>query len=218
MAFTSIASLTQVKNYLRMPNPASPSADDMVLQMFMDAAQKAIEVEIGHIVKKTIRAERHDGGRCELWLRNLPVLYVSNVEEGWGYYNWELDDQEVNTITALSIWAFSLDDPIEGLISRRSAGNVKVPFVQGAKNIRVDYTVGRTEMPANAVLAFCELVAHWYRFTQQRTSNSTGVGFQPSALVSQDFTRATGVTSINMGVPLEILEMLKSDRKRPIIG
>lgn len=218
MAFTSIASLSQVKTYLRMPNPASPSADDATLTMFMNAAQTVIERELGHIVKKTIRAERHSGGGCQIWARELPVLYVINVEEGWGYYDWNLDDQEVNTITALSIWAYSLDNASEGEITRRSAGNVMVPYVWGHNNIRVDYVVGRAEMPANAVLAFCELVAHWYRFTQQRTTNSTGVGFQPSALVNADFTRSTGITSINMGVPTEILEMLKSDRRRPIIG
>lgn len=218
MAITSIASLTEVKTYLRMPNPASPSPDDMILQMFMNAAQVAIEKEIGFIVKKTIRAERHDGGKCELWVRNLPILYVINVEEGWGFYDWDLDDQQVNTITALSIWSYSLDDAAEGLITRRSAGNVLVPFVSGRNNIRVDYAVGRTEMPANAVLAFCEIVAHWFRTTQQRTANSAGVGYQPSALVDTDFTRATGITSINMGVPMELLEMLKPDRRRPIIS
>lgn len=217
MAIAEIASLTQVRQYLRMPNPANPSSDDATLQILMDAAQKAIEREVGHIVKKTIRAERHNGGKCEIWLRELPVLYVENVEEGWGYYNFELDDQQVNSIPALSIWSYSLDNPEEGQVTRRAAGNVAYPFVHGKNNIRVDYVVGRTEMPANAVLAFCELVAHWYRSSQLRAANQVSAGFVPNAL-NQDFTRSTGVTSINLGVPEEIIEPLKSDRRRPIIG
>jgi hypothetical protein len=184
----------------------------------MSAAQKVVERELGHIVKKTIRAERHSGGGCEIWTRELPILYVVNIEEGWGYYDWELDDQQVNTITALSMWAYSLDIPEEGLITRRSAGNVLVPFVRGRNNIRVDYVVGRTEMPANAVLAFCELVAHWYRTSQLRSSNQASTAFNASQVIDQDFTRATGITSINMGVPMAILELLKPDRRRPIVA
>jgi len=201
-----------------MPNPANPSADDATLQMFTAAAQKVVERELGHIVKKTIRGERHHGHGHELWLRELPVLFVQNVEEGWGYFDQELDDQQVNSIPALSIWAYSLDNAKEGQVTRRGPGNVLVPWVRGHNNIRVDYVVGRTEMPDNAVLAFCELVAHWYRTTQLRTANEAGVGFQPNAVVNNDFTRSTGITSINMGVPSAILELLKPDRRRPIIG
>jgi hypothetical protein len=36
--------------------------------------------------------------------------------------------------------------------------------------------------------------------------------------INQDFTRATGDSSINLGVPESIIEMLKPDRRRPIIG
>jgi hypothetical protein len=201
-----------------MPNPSAPSGDDATLQILMNAAQATIERQIGRIVSKRVRAERHDGGKCELWLRELPVLYIENVQEGWGYYDWNLDDQEANSIPALSMWAFSLDNPQEGQLTRRAQGNVAVPFVTGKNNIRVDYVAGRTEMPGNAVLAFLELCAHWYRSSQQRTSNSVGVGFQPNAVINQDFTRSTGVTSINFGVPTEIIALLDDDRRRPIVA
>lgn len=183
----------------------------------MAAAQKVIEKELGHIVSKKIHAERHDGGKCEVWLRELPVLYVENVEEGWGYYDQELDDQQVNSIPALSIWAYSLDMPVEGLLTRRSAGNVMIPFVRGRNNVRVDYVAGRIEMPDNAVLAFCELVAHWYRTSQQRASNQPSTAFNVNQ-VNADFTRSTGTSSINLGVPTEIIALLSRDRRRPVIG
>lgn len=215
---TEIASLATIKTYLRMPNPTGSSGDDATIQMLMNAAQTVVEREVGAIVAKTIAAERHNGGKCELWLRHLPVLYIQNVEEGWGYYNWELDDQEVNQQPALSIWAYSLDIPEEGLVTRRGPGNVLYPFVHGRDNIRVDYVVGRNEMPANAVLVFCELVAHWYQESQLRSANQGTTGFSPSAVINQDFTRSTGITSINMGIPPEIIELLKPDRRRPIVG
>jgi hypothetical protein len=217
MAITEIASLTTMKQYLRIPNPSAANGDDATIQILMNAAQVAIEREVGHIIKKRIRAERHSGGKCDIWLRELPVLYVENVEEGWGYYNWELDDQQVNMIPALSMWAFSLDRPEEGLVTRRSQGNVAVPFVWGKDNIRVDYVVGRAEIPDNAVLAFLELTAYWYRTSQLRGTNQA-TGFAPAGALNVDFTRSTGISSVNMGIPDEIIELLKPDRRRPIIG
>jgi hypothetical protein len=219
-AVTEIASLSQVKNYLRMPNPTGTSGDDATITILMNAAQAVVERELGHIVATPISAERHDGGYAEIWLRHLPVLYVQNVEEGWGYYDWQLDDQEVNQQPALSIWAYSLDMPEEGLVTRRGPGNVLYPFVQGRNNIRVDYVAGRNEVPANAIQAFLELTAHWYRVSQLRTSNQASAGFSPNVL-NQDFVASgnvAGLTSINMGIPSEIIELLKPDRRRPIVG
>lgn len=222
MAITEIASLAAVKQYLRIPNPTLPNPDDATLEIMTAAAEVVIERELGHIVSKKITAERHDGGRCDIYLRELPVLYVSNVEEGWGYYDFNLDDQQVNQIPALSIWAFSLDNAKEGLITRRAAGNVLFPFVRGRNNIRVDYVVGRAEMPANAVLVFCELVAFWYRNSQLRAANSSGTlgeGAQTAfGAVNIDYARGTNETSINQGVPEGLLELLKPNRRRPIVG
>lgn len=220
MAITEIASLATVKQYMRIPN-ITPNPDDTVIQMLMDAAQEVIERELGHIVAKPITAERHDGGKCELWLRELPVLYVSNVQEGWGFYNWDLDDQEVNQVPASSIWAYSLDNPLEGLVTRRGPGNVLLPFVAGRNNIRVDYTAGRTEIPANAVLAFCELVSIWYRESQLRMGGQAARAIEGLAYnaLNQDFSTKDAVETINLGVPETIIEMLKgAGRRRPIIG
>lgn len=219
---TEIASLATVKQYLRIPNPTLPNPDDVTLEMMTAAAQVVIERELGHIVAKKITAERHNGGRCEVWCRELPVLFVSNVEEGWGYYDFELDDQQVNQIPALSIWAYSLDNAKEGLITRRSAGNVLFPFVSGVNNIRVDYTVGRETIPANAVLVFCELVSFWYRNSQLRAANSSGTlgeGAQTAfGAVNVDYARGTNESSMNQGIPEGLLELLKPNRRRPIVG
>lgn len=220
MAITEIASLETVKQYLRMPNPSQPSGDDSTLQILMSAAQVVCEREMGAIVARPVTAERHDGGKCEVWLRTLPVLFIENVQEGWGYYDWDLYDQTVNSIPALSIWAYSLDSPHQGLVTRRGPGNVLYPFVHGRNNIRIDYVAGRAEVPANAVLAFCELVSIWYRQSQLRMGGDAARAIEGLAYnaLNQDFTRSTGDTSINLGVPDSIIEMLKPDRRRPIIG
>jgi hypothetical protein len=217
MAITEIAALPRVKRHLRLPNPDAPSAEDSTIQFLMDAATRAIEVEVGHVVKKKVTGELHDGGHLEVWLRQKPVLDVVSVQEGWGYLDQELDFQQVNTVPALSIYAYSLDDPASGLITRRAGGNVNTPFIPGRNNIRVSYHAGREQLPANAALAFCELVGVWYRQGQQRTAQAGQTGMIFNQL-NQDFTKSAGVTSINLGVPDAIIQMLKPDRRDPIIA
>lgn len=214
MAITEIAPLATVKEYLRIPT-TNTTDDDVLQSVFMPAATRVIEREIGHIIAKPIRAERHNGGKNQVWLRELPVLYVENVEEGWGYYDWELDDQEVNSIPALSIWAYSLDNKVEGMVTRRSAGSVAIPFVAGINNIRVDYVAGRYEVPENAVLAFCELIGYWYRWSQLRSVNQPSVGGGFGAIENSS---RMGDDSINIGIPEGVIEMLKPNRRRPIVG
>lgn len=216
MTVTAIAELSDVKTYLRIPNPTAAGPDDAVLQYLMDAATQAIEREIGVVVPRTVSAERHSGGDIMIWLRVLPVLCVQSVEEGWGYYNWELDRQTVNTQPALSLWSYSLDMPEQGLVTRRGPGNVAYPFVCGLDNIRVDYVAGRHAVPPAARLAFLELVAFWYRNSQLRTSNAPPTAF---GQLNADYARGSGESSVNLGVPESVLEMLKgAGRRRPVIG
>lgn len=211
---TEIASLADVKNFLQVPN-TNTLYDTILSEILMPAATSVLEREIGHIVAKPISGERHSGGKCEIFLRELPVLYVQNVEEGWGYFNEELDFQQVNTQPALSIWAYSLDRPGEGRLTRRGPGNILYPFVWGVDNIRVDYVVGRNEVPPEAPLAFHALVSYWFRYSQQRIEQGISAGYDA---LNPNFTRSTGYESINLGVPSGIIEALKPNRRRPIVG
>lgn len=215
MAVTEIASLDTVKAYLRIPT--GNTIDDAQLQtVFMPAAQAAIEREVGPVVARNV-SERHDGGRVTLHLRVVPVLYIVNVQESWGFWNWELDDQEVAQIPAPSIWAYSLDHAAQGEISRRMVGSTTRPFFPGLNNILVDYVAGRETVPQAVNLAFLELVAHWYRASQLRTANQASAGFNVEAL-DDNFSRTSGLEASNFGVPMEIIEMLKADKRRPFIA
>lgn len=220
MPVTEIATMAVVKQYLRIPSPSSPNGDDPVIQILMNAATRAIEREVGHIVPAEVTLERHDGGRPQIDLRELPVLYVRRVVEGWGYYDQDLDQQTVNAQPALSIWAYSLDIPEEGVLTRRGPGNVLYPFVHGRNNISVDYVAGCQAVPPGAEEAFLELVSIWYRQSQMKYDAGAGGGSSAvfNAVDTNSFTRTTAVTSVNFGVPDAILEMLKDGRRRPIIA
>lgn len=213
MAVTEIASLEQVKNYLQIPD-ADTTYDNILTTIFMPAATDVIEREIGHVVAKNM-VEFRDGGFPQLFLYDFPVLYIQSVQEGWGYYNWELDNQEVNTQPALSLWSYSLDRPKDGLLTRRGPGNVLVPFVSGVSNIRIAYVVGRETMPPNVLLVFLELIAYWFQASQLRTTNQASAAFNASA---DDFTRSSGITTTTAGFPQATLALLKGNRRRPIIG
>jgi hypothetical protein len=210
-----LVTLIDAKQHLRIP--PTNSNEDYALQGFIYAAEDVIRAECGDVMPKHYD-ESYDGGNTVIYLRHRPILSVENVEEGWGWYNYELDYQQVNTQPAGSIFAFSIDAPEAGAISRRSAGNVVIPFVPGVKNIRVLYTAGRSQIPGSVRLACLELIAHWFQSSQLRaTANNSGATAY-DAVEGERFSRGADFAGLNYGVPFRVLELLKPYRRLPIIG
>lgn len=212
-----IVSLADVRAHLRYP--ATNTADDIAIQGFIAAADDVIRAECGEVVPRRCD-EYHDGGNYVLYLRHRPVLEVVNVEEGWGWWNWELDYQQVNSVPAGALFAYSVDSPEIGAVSRRSAGNVPIPFVPGMKNIRVTYMAGRPMVPGAIRLAALELIAHWWQQSQQRSTVSSAGFTAYDAVEGERATRETetGMINMNVGVPFRILEMLRPYRHIPFMG
>lgn len=212
-----IVTLSDVKIHLRIP--PTNTQEDYTLQGLVYAAEDVIRAECGDVLP-TRYDESYDGGNYVIYLRHRPVLSIQNVEEGWGWYNYELDYQQVNTVPAGDMFAYSIDSPEAGAISRRSAGNVVIPFVPGVKNIRVYYTAGRTSIPGAVRLASLELVAHWFTNSQLRASASNAGEQAYDAVEGERYSRASegNISGINYGVPYRIIEMLKPFRRLPIIG
>lgn len=210
---TEIASLATVKEYLQIPT-GDTTYDDILTTVFIPAATAAIEREVGATVARPY-VETYNGGSIAIFLRQLPVLYVQSVQEGWGYYNWEMDYQQVNSQPAVSLWAYSLDRPVDGMITRRGPGNVTTPFVPGISNIRVAYVAGRETIPANIVMAFLMLLSYWFRQSQLRTVNQATPGFDA---LDDSVTRSSGIQSITVGLPIAVIELLKGNRRRPFIA
>lgn len=212
----NVVTLDEVRRHLRFP--AADTADDASLQMHIDAADDVIRKECGEHVAVQYE-DYYDGGTKLLFLIHRPVLSVELVEEGWGTANYVLDYVQVNSppSQASSMFAYSIDNDETGIISRRTAGNVNIPFVKGVANIHVLYTAGRQPIPPVIKLAEMELIAHWWQGSQQRSAMTSGqYGYDAT---NQDFPRSGGLyTPINQGVPYRILEMLKPFRAEPIIG
>lgn len=209
-----VVTLADVRAHLRIP--AANTQDDTMLQGFISAATDVIRTECGDVVP-TSYEDTHDGGRCYIFLRHIPVLSVENITEGWGYQDYDLDFQEVNVQPSGSTFAYSIDSHVSGRISRRSAGNVVIPFVPGYSNIVVRYTAGRKTVPGAVRLAGLELVGHWYQNSQLRAQMAAGQYVNYDS-VNEDFTRASGITMMNQGVPWRVIELLKPYRHMPYIG
>lgn len=212
-----IVTLAELKAHLRYPNATQPSSDDDALEGFILAATEIIETEVGKVVQREV-TEYHDGGSIAIYLRQKPVLKVVQVIENWGYFNWDLADQPSTTIPATNLFAYSLDNPAEGRVTRRSVGNIAIPFMAMGSmfpaNIKVEYTAGRYQVPWSVRLATLELCAHWWQHSQQR-QYSAGASLSGNF---DSFVPDQGTTAFNAGVPYRVLELLKPHRHSPIIG
>lgn len=210
-----LVSLSEMKNYLRYPNPDTTSPDDFLIGEFMASANDVIRRECGDVAQTTYD-EWYRGGDSVIVLRHVPVLSVTQVEENWGFTNYVLQAQPGDSSPAnTSLWAYSLDQPLQGVITRRSVGNTVVPFVcaTGGDNIRVQYIAGRATVPAAIRHAYMDLVAYWWQSAMQRSYGAAGGS--PSGFNAVGQGAATG---FNAGVPYRILEILRGERRTPIIG
>jgi len=206
-----IVTLADAKAHLRYPSGST--ADDAALNGFIDAATNVIDMECD-VTTPTQFDETYDGGATTIFLWHKPILAITNIEEGWGFVNFELTYIQTNTPNPGNLFAYSIEDEDTGEISRRSGGNILIPFVPGKGNIRVVYTAGRASpIPGAIRLAALELIAHWWQNSQQRSMGNSNYDN-----VATDFTRTSGYAGFNHGVPYRILEMLRPYRRLPVIG
>jgi hypothetical protein len=216
---TSIVTLQQVRDHLRI-STAYTSDDAMLTDIFIPAADDVIQRECSEMIS-TMRDEYYDGGDESIWLRHIPIRSVEMVEEGWGFTNYVLAYVQVNSILDNAeqvnpMFAYSVDDYENGMITRRMGGNVVVPFVPGESNIHVVYTSGVDVVPGAVILAELELINHWYQNAMQRYSGSGNT----YDAIAADYARsgADPQEMNSFGVPERIIELLKPNRRTPIIG
>lgn len=216
----NIVTVEQVKRYLRYPEPSTPSSDDAAIQWFIDAADKVIEYECDDLLPHSY-SESYDGGTSSIFLRHKPILSVENIQEGWGYINYDLDFVPANSPTdAASLYAYSIDSYVNAEVTRRSVANVVRPFKAGKGNIQINYTTGLDQLPGNVFLAEQELIAHWWQNSQLRGVTMSGANLAYDAVEGAIYSRDTesGNQNINLGVPMRILELLNSHRRTPFFA
>lgn len=150
-------------------NLGADTSQDAELAGFIDAAAKMIENVTGPITPNTY-TEVHDGGAAKLALRRVPVISVTSITEYVGLTGYPLTLQPLGATN--DNYGYSLDDPITGVITRRSSAGILSPFMGGRSAVTVTYIAGRATVPANVRLAALELIREMWSSTQR--GNSSG--------------------------------------------
>lgn len=212
-----IVTLDQVRTHLQWPDNYT-SADDELTDIYIPAATDAITGIVGEVIPTTYD-EYYDGGDYAIYLRHTPVLSVQLVEEGWGFTNYALQEVQSDSATIPTMFAFSIDMPNSGKISRRAGGNINIPFVRvGSDNIHVIYQTGLAVIPGSITLAALQLIAFWWRAFEQDQAAADPYEVIPDEYASSRSGASGPMSTRNFGLPSWLPGMLTNQRRDPIIG
>lgn len=91
-------------------------------------------------------------------------------------------------------------DPLRGLIIRSFQGLVQRPFFPGSRNIEVIWWAGYDPVQEDIKMAAKELIAHWWRNTQQAT--------RTFALPGSEFGDSSTIGALWVGMPNRVKDLL----------
>lgn len=169
-------------NYLDLQDDVKPylqfsvldSQRDMVLQATTDAACSWIQRYLGRPIAPTWFFRRFSGWSrftgSIITLPYYPILQIQSVVEYWGANGpHTLTLQTPENQTGNDMYQV---DALTGLLTRTFMGLIQRPWFPGNNNIEVTWQAGYNPVPAEVRLATLELIAYWWRNTQQ-ASRST---------------------------------------------
>lgn len=193
--------LADVREWLQMSQPASPSAGDRRLERIVDMACTWVQCRIGRPCSDQRFYERHDGWSGEyIMLEESPLIAVVSCKEymsSGGTVTLPESTPE-NPVTGIQV------DYETGRIMRTFAGySWPRTFFPGSRNIEVIYRAGFNPTPPDLWLATVEMASYWWRNTQQ-TSRTLRAGEE------YDSADTSGLWA---GVPHRITDLIDSYRK-----
>ena len=200
--------IEDVMPWLQWPeSPAPTTAELSKLQLLTSMTCQWAQKKLQQPIAPTAFFQRFDGwvGRngAHIMLDYSPVLEVISVKEWWGMNGpHDLAEQTPDH----DIDGYSIVHR-RGRITRVFPGLVQKPFFPGNRNIEVQWVAGQNPVDADLKVATLEMIAHWWRNTQQtqRTNVRGGPGDDAEDV-------AQGMWE---GVPLRIVGLLESN---PQIG
>lgn len=154
--------LADVKKHLNIA--ATDTSQDAELNGFIDAATAYILNMTGPI-NATSFTEVHSGNGATIVLRNVPVISVQSLTEYVGPTGYVLTQSELGG--ASTAYGFSIDNPRDGVITRRYSGGIVGPFAGGVNNIVITYTAGRGYVPGDVRMAVLQDIAGLFQPSQE---------------------------------------------------
>lgn len=229
---TSILSLSDAKTWLRYSSPTSASSDDASIQIVIDAVNAMLEYRVGVIVPRLFTEYYSPDGSAKIWLRNPPVIEIAEIVENWGPVSFDLSQQQPTTgpiiygsgsapslKPATDLWAYSIDVPEIGEISRRGPMNTLMPFFAGDRGVQVTYRAGRDPISPALLLAARSLLAHIWSNEEQRSMTLSGSNIAYDAVTGVASMRPDTAPALWAGIPNRIIQMIESEAaKLPAIA
>ena len=199
--------LDDAHQYLQIPS--GDTSRDSTLQFTIDAACYWVQDYLARPVAPTLFFRRFDGwsgySGAYLEVPYYPILQypaLPVIVEWWGSNGPQNIVLQTPENQAGGAQCYQLD-ALRGRLTRTFAGLVARPWFPGLQNVEVEWWAGYNPIPATIRWATCELIAYWWRNTQQasrtgpRGSNQDyGGSIDPSS-------------SLWPGVPNRVSEMLQ---------
>lgn len=168
----SFIDLAEAKDWMQFSSPSAPSPRDAALQRVIDMACWLVQRYINRPASPQTFTERHDGWSGEyIMVRYTPFLslnYCNEWQSSGGMVSLAESTPEA-PVDGIQI------DYVTGRIMRTFAGySWPRPFFPGSRNIEISYVAGYNPTPPDLWMATMELVAHWWRNTQQAAAKGFG--------------------------------------------
>lgn len=182
-------------NYLDMTHDVLPYLQIPAGQLStlrLNALQLTVDYvcQISQQLKGTPIASTQFFGRFDGWsgwngayimLPYYPILSVQQVAEWWGGSGPNyLSEQTPENQT----WGFNLDART-GMLTRVFPGLVQMPWFPSARGIEVTWTAGYNPVPSMFKLPALEIIAEWWRETQQAGAGA-GASVRPPVDILTD--------------------------------
>lgn len=198
----ALISLDDAREFLRLRS--NDTADNAKIQAIIESASRLILDITGPMTIQSYN-EWWDGGLSTIVPEHLPLVQVTAAAEFYGLSKFVLTEQPLGAQT--NAFAFTVDY-VTGQITRRTYGGAPAMFAIGSKNVNIQYTAGRTQVPENVQVATRELVRHLYTNTQ--IPGRPKFGGQGEDLIDEKL--------IGYAVPNFVVEMIQPDRRAPGIA
>jgi len=173
---------SDVKPYLQFTSLSVPEAENVQLQETIDMSCQWVQNYLGRPIAPTKFWRRFSGwtglNGSSVMLPYYPVLEVKRVVEYWGSSGpHELTEQTPANQGGQEVFQL---EALTGRLIRTFTGLVQRPWFPGQRNIEVTWVAGYNPVPADIRRATLELIAHWWRNTQQASrSVPAPAGYDP---------------------------------------
>jgi hypothetical protein len=191
-----------VKPYLQFGGVSVSETENSQLQETIDMCCQWVQTYLGRPIAPTEFWRRFSGwtgmNGSSVMLPYYPVLEVKKVIEYWGSSGpHELTEQTPASQGGQEVFQL---EPLTGRLIRTFTGLIQRPWFPGSRNIEVTWVAGYNPVPTTVRRATLELIAHWWRNTQQASrSGPMPQGYDPEV---------AAVAGMWAGVPNRVVNLL----------